>query len=103
MTMQLACRLSSRIAAFAPVGPGALFTPANTLLVGTWDTYCAPANARAGRIPILHIHGGSDPIAQWVWSIPTATWCAAALSNTRHAAAACGVCDRASRRSDAIV
>ena len=57
MTMQLACKLSHKIAAFGIVGAGPLTSVGGALAINSWS---CPWRSRSGQIPILWIHGAND-------------------------------------------
>ena len=71
MTMQLACWLSHKIAAFGMVGAGPVPNSLNS-----WN---CPWGERAGQVPILWIHGQQDPMAPHSAAQSTAAALAAKL------------------------
>ena len=73
MSMQLACRLSHRVAAFGLVGAGPLVTHGfwGDLTVTKWT---CPWGNRTGRIPIMSIHGASDTATAYANMRSTASW-----------------------------
>ena len=92
MTLNLACRLSHRIAAFVGVSPGFLTAKAHAmhglisedggqaLAVEQWN---CPWDGRRGQIPLMIIHSTSDNALPYEPSVPTARWFATSMGYTQ--------------------
>ena len=81
MSLDLACRLSHRIAAVATVGAGPLRTLmwVGDLTVSKWS---CPWGDRRGYVPILQIHGTADVVIPHEVALPTAQWWASQMGYT---------------------
>ena len=92
MTLNLACRLSHRIAAFVGVSPGFLTAKAHAmhglisedggqaLAVEQWN---CPWDGRRGQIPLMIIHGTNDIALPYEPSVRTARWWATSMGYTQ--------------------
>ena len=76
MALNLACRLSHRIAAFGVVsgGPMVNLVAVGSLTVNSWQ---CPWGARQGKVPVMFIHGKSDTITPHQHAPDTVSWLAA--------------------------
>ena len=87
MSLNLACRLSHRIAAFGAVATGPMVSLSGALAVSGWS---CPWGDRRGSISGIFIHGTSDEMALYDLAPGTAQWFASQQSLAHVAHSSCG-------------